>query len=92
MSYCLCKEILTGPVVVGEFEDYALLRAFGEAGAGIFPEPWVLEKQLQQQYGLKRIGRTDAVRGHFYAISVERKLKHPAVVAICETARQKLFR
>ena len=79
------------PVVVGEFEDYALLRVFGEAGVGVFPAPSVLDQQMRRQYGLERIGRTETVRGRFYAISIERKLKHPAVVAICQTARQKLF-
>jgi len=80
------------PAIVGEFEDDALLRVFGEAGAGVFPAPSVLEKELQRRYGFRRIGGTEAVRSRFYAISVERKLKHPAVVAICETARRKLFR
>jgi LysR family transcriptional activator of nhaA len=79
------------PLVVGEFEDYALLRVFGEAGVGVFPAPSVLDQQMSRQYGLKRIGHTESVRGRFYAISIERKLKHPAVVAICETARQELF-
>jgi LysR family transcriptional regulator, transcriptional activator of nhaA len=79
------------PVLVGEFEDYALLRVFGLAGSGIFPVPSVLEQQLRKQHGMVRLGRPGNVRGQFYAISVERKLKHPAVLAICETARQKLF-
>jgi LysR family transcriptional activator of nhaA len=79
------------PDVVGEFEDYALLRAFGQTGAGVFPVPSVFEKQLKQQDALRRIGRTNDVQARFYAISAERKLKHPAVVAICETARRELF-
>jgi LysR family transcriptional activator of nhaA len=79
------------PEVVGEFEDYALLREFGRTGTGVFPAPTVVEKHLRRQYGLQRVGRTEAVRGRFYAISVEKKLKHPAVVAICETARRRLL-
>ena len=79
------------PAVVGEFDDYALLRVFAEAGVGIFPAPSVVEQQIRRQYGLERIGRAQGVRARYYAISVERKLKHPAVAAICETARQKLF-
>ncbi len=81
------------PSIVGEFEDYALLSAFGETGAGIFPAPAVLERQHRRlhRHHLRTIGRTDDVRSRFYAISVERKLKHPAVVAICETARRELF-
>ncbi|MFI5175889.1 MAG: transcriptional activator NhaR [Terriglobia bacterium] len=80
------------PRVVGEFEDYALLWVFGERGTGIFPAPSILEKQWRSNSRLQRIGRTNSVRTQFYAISVERKIQHPAVVAICETARQELFR
>lgn len=79
------------PVVVGQFEDFALLRRFGEAGAGVFAAPSVLEKQFRQERKLRVVGRVDTVRNRFFAISVERKLKHPAVVAICETARHELF-
>ncbi len=76
------------PQIAGEFQDHALLRAFGQAGIGIFPIPSVFEKQIERQGSLRRIGRTEDVRNRFYAISVERKLKHPAVLAICDTARQ----
>jgi LysR family transcriptional activator of nhaA len=79
------------PDIVGEFEDYALLRAFGQAGSGIFPVPAVFEKQLKQQDSLRRVGRTNEVHSRFFAISAERKFKHPAVVAICDTARRELF-
>lgn len=79
------------PDIVGEFEDHALLRAFGQAGSGIFPVPSVFEKQLKQQDSLRRVGRTEEVHSRFFAISAERKLKHPAVVAICDTARRDLF-
>ncbi len=79
------------PVVVGQFEDFALLRRFGETGVGIFAAPSVLEKQFRREGKLWVLGRADAVRNRFFAISVERKLKHPAVVAICETARHELF-
>ncbi len=79
------------PQRIGEFEDFALLRDFGEAGAGVFPAPTVLEKQLQKENGLTVLGRVPSIRGRFYAISLERKLKHPAIVAISESARHKLF-
>jgi len=79
------------PDIVGEFEDSELLWEFGGAGEGIFPVPTVLEKQLRRLHRVNVLGRTDAVRSRFYAISVERRLKHPAVVAICETARRELF-
>jgi LysR family transcriptional activator of nhaA len=78
------------PVVVGEFEDSALLRAFAEQGFGIFAAPSIIEEQLRR-YGFRRIGKTDEIRVRFYAVSVERKLQHPAVLAICEAAQHKLF-
>lgn len=78
------------PLMVGEFEDAALLRAFAEEGFGIFAAPLVLEEQLRL-HGFKRIGTTDEIRLRFYAISAERKLQHPGVLAICEAARHKLF-
>lgn len=80
------------PVVLGEFEDYALLRAFGETGAGVFPLPSVVEAQVRKQKALATIGATNEVQTQFYAISSERKLQHPAVVAIRNAARDKLFK
>jgi LysR family transcriptional activator of nhaA len=79
------------PIMIGEFEDYALLRVFGQAGSGIFPVPSVLEKQFRDQLGVRRIGVVHNVRGRFYAVTVERKIQHPAVLAICEAARKVLF-
>jgi LysR family transcriptional activator of nhaA len=79
------------PKIAGEFEDSALLKVFGKAGIGVFAAPTVLDKEVRQQYDVGLVGRTDEIRERFYAISVERKLKHPAVVAICETARKEMF-
>ena len=79
------------PLVIGEFEDYALLRAFGETGQGVFPLPSVVEGQIRKQKSLRTIGKTNEVRTQFYAISAERKLQHPAVLAIRNTARKELF-
>lgn len=79
------------PLVAGEFEDFALLRQFGESGMGLFAAPTVLENEFRKERKLKIVGRVESVRNRYYAISVERKLKHPAVVAICETARHELF-
>jgi LysR family transcriptional regulator, transcriptional activator of nhaA len=76
------------PVVIGEFEDYALLREFACAGHGFAPVPAVLVDQFQRKYKLSRIGCAQQVRAEFYAISVERKIKHPAVVALVENARR----
>jgi len=77
---------------VGEFDDSALMKAFGRAGAGVFIAPSPLAAEVEKQYGVMAIGQTDEVREHFYAISVERKISHPAVAAITETAREWLFR
>lgn len=79
------------PVILGEFEDFALLRAFGETGAGVFPLPSVLEAQIRKEKKLKTLGATAEVRTQFYAISAERKLQHPAVLAIRNAARRDLF-
>ena len=75
------------PTIVAEFEDYGLLRAFGQQGTGVIPVPSVLEKVFLKQYGLRRIGFARGVVVRFYAVSIERRIRHPAVVAICETAR-----
>ncbi len=79
------------PAIIGEFEDHALLRAFGETGAGVFPIPSLLRKQVRKQRTLRILGQTDAVRIQYYAISAERKLQHPAVLAIRNAARHELF-
>lgn len=79
------------PVVVGEFQDTALMKVFGQDGVGLFTAPTVIEKEVCRQYKVRVVGRIDAVRERYYAISVERRLKHPAVVAICGVARDKIF-
>ncbi|MGD9763185.1 MAG: transcriptional activator NhaR [Candidatus Binatia bacterium] len=79
------------PDVISEFEDSALLAAFGERGVGLFPAPTAIEQEIKDQYGLTLIGRIDQVRERFYAISAERRLTHPAVLAISHAARAKLF-
>ncbi|MFH1417307.1 MAG: transcriptional activator NhaR [Planctomycetota bacterium] len=77
------------PAVVGEFDDSALLKVFGQAGAGLFAAPDLIEKEIRRQYGVRVIGRVESMKERFYAISVERKVKHPAVVAIADAARKK---
>lgn len=79
------------PQVIGEFEDSALMNVFGQAGAGLFAGPSAIEKEIVQQFRVKPIGRTDAITECFYAISTERRLKNPAIVAISNTARARLF-
>ena len=79
------------PIIIGEFDDSALLKVFGQAGEGIFVAPTVIEKEVVQQYQVQVVGRTKDIKEKFYAISVERIIKHPAVAAISESAHQNLF-
>jgi LysR family transcriptional activator of nhaA len=79
------------PRVVAEFEDRALMKAFGEADAGIFTSPTAVEDDVITKYGVQVIGRSDEIREGYYAISAERRIKHPAVSLITETARNELF-
>lgn len=79
------------PVVEAEFDDNALLKAFGQDGAGLFAAPTVIEREIERQYQVVIVGRVPEVRERFYAISPERRVRHPAVLAICEAAREGLF-
>jgi LysR family transcriptional activator of nhaA len=79
------------PVIVGEFDDQALLKIFGQAGDGVFAAPKVIEDEIREQYNLSVIGHSNTVREEFYAISVERIIRHPAVAAISDSAQKKLF-
>lgn len=77
------------PRIAGEFDDGALLKEFGEAGTGVFCMPSIVAAQIKRQYGVVEVGRTGEVIEQFYAISVERRLSHPAVVAISSAARKR---
>lgn len=79
------------PAVVGEFEDTALLNVFGQAGNGLFAAPDPIQNEIVRQHGVRLVGRVPSIREQYYAISAERKLRHPAVVAISEGAKTKLF-
>lgn len=79
------------PLVRGVFADPALLKVFGENGTGIFAVRTAVERETIRKYNVRLLGRVTSIRERFYAISLERKLKHPAVVAITEAARGKLF-
>ncbi|KAA1259594.1 Transcriptional activator protein NhaR [Rubripirellula obstinata] len=79
------------PETMHEFEDSALMKVFGQAGAGMLAVPTPLAEEIEKQYSLKTVGRIPEVTERFYAISVERRLKHPAVVTISETAKASLF-
>lgn len=77
------------PDVVAEFEDSALLKVFGQRGRGFFWVPTVVEKEVCRQYDVVLLGRVAEVTERFYAITVERKLKHPAILAMVEEARER---
>ena len=81
----------TFPRIVGEFDDSALLKAFGEAGAGVFAGPTVIAEEICRMYRMSVIGETDDIKERYYAISPERLLRHSSVVLITDTARADLF-
>ncbi|MEW5977821.1 MAG: transcriptional activator NhaR [Acidobacteriota bacterium] len=80
------------PKIVGEFQDSALLKVFGQSGAGVFVVPTAVEDEVCRQFKVSVVGRLESIIERFYAISVERKLRHPAVVAITDTARHEVFK
>lgn len=77
------------PTIVGEFDDSALMSAFGQAGAGIFPVPLTTAQAVMRQYDVVEVGQTLDIRERFFIISVERRLRHPAVLAVSEAARRR---
>jgi LysR family transcriptional activator of nhaA len=79
------------PRVVAEFADRALMKACGERGSGIFTSPHAVEQDVLDKYGVVPIGHTDELAERYYLISAERRIKHPAVSVITETARKELF-
>jgi len=76
------------PLVIGECEDSALLKAFGYRGIGIVPAASVITKEIQAQYRLQSIGIASGVTERLYAVTIERRIKHPAVAAICREAEK----
>lgn len=80
-----------GPDIKAEIEDSALLKTFAAAGVGLFVAPVAVENEIRRQYGTELIGRIDGVYERFYAITAQRKLKHPAVMAILENEQAGLF-
>jgi LysR family transcriptional activator of nhaA len=79
------------PRIIAEFDDSALMKAFGQEGAGIFIAPAVIESEVELQYQVEAIGRISEVTENFYAISVERRVKHPVVSTVLKNARELLF-
>jgi len=79
------------PDIKAEIEDSALLKTFAAAETGLFVAPTAVAGEIQRQYGVQIVGRIDNVRERFYAITAQRKIKHPAVMAILEQAQTRLF-
>jgi LysR family transcriptional activator of nhaA len=80
------------PTFVGEFDGSSLMTAFGEAGVGVFVAPTILEKEMQARHGVVALGATQEVVAEYFAISVERRLTHPCVLAITQAARDRIFK
>jgi LysR family transcriptional regulator, transcriptional activator of nhaA len=80
------------PRVVAEFDDSALLKVFGAEGVGVFPAPDAVSDELEAAYQVERLGRAEGVVERFYAISAERRIKHPAVMAIAQAAQHEVFK
>lgn len=80
------------PRVVAEFEDSALMKAFGQSGAGVFPAPAAMALEIEGHYGVVLLGQTEEMHERFFVISAERRLTHPAVIAVSEAARSGVFR
>ena len=80
------------PLRIAEFEDSALLKVFGEVGTGLFAAPTVIEAEIKRRYRVQLVGHLPEVQDRLYAISVERKVKHPAVLALLTAARESLFK
>jgi LysR family transcriptional activator of nhaA len=79
------------PLIRAEFDDSALLKAFGQTGEGLFPGGTVIQDEICRQFEVEFVGEVEGVHEHFFAISAERKIKHPAVIAIASTAKSDLF-
>jgi LysR family transcriptional activator of nhaA len=79
------------PRIIAEFDDSALMKAFGQEGAGVFVAPAAIKAEVERQYQVVSIGRVDEVKERFYAISVERRVLHPVVATVVESARTMLF-
>ncbi|MCC7141714.1 MAG: LysR family transcriptional regulator [Candidatus Eisenbacteria bacterium] len=80
------------PNQVAEVEDSALLKVLGQQGMGAFAAPRVVSREIRQQYGVIELGVLPGITERFYAISAERRLKHPAVVALSQAARSRFAR
>ncbi|MDZ4693827.1 MAG: LysR family transcriptional regulator [Deltaproteobacteria bacterium] len=78
--------------VVAEFEDSALAKVFGQSGHGLFFAPSAIESEIKRTFEVELVGRLESIRERFFVISVDRRLKNPAIAAITEAARNDLFK
>lgn len=79
------------PKIVGEFDGSSLMAAFGEAGFGVFAAPSILSGEMRERHDAVSVGETRELRSEYFAISVERRLTHPCVLAITQSARHGIF-
>ena len=79
------------PVIVGEFDDSALMKEFGQAGAGVFTAPTAMAKRICQRYQVLELGRATTIISQVFAITTERRVKHPALLAIEKAAKSTMF-
>ncbi|HEY1554018.1 MAG TPA: transcriptional activator NhaR [Kofleriaceae bacterium] len=79
------------PEIIAELDDLALASVMGEAGLGIFAAPDVIVDEIRRRYQVQLVGRAKDLRQRFFAISVEKKIRNPAVAAICQVARKHIF-
>jgi LysR family transcriptional activator of nhaA len=79
------------PRIVGEFDDSALLKAFGQSGAGLFLAPTAIADYVCRQYNVQAVGRIESVIEQLYAITTERRMQHPAAVAVSLAASREVF-
>ncbi|MBO1255611.1 transcriptional activator NhaR [Alteromonas sp. 5E99-2] len=86
-----CIQHNLSPVIKGQFDDSALIKSFGHAGLGAFFMPTAVEKEVCESFGVEIIGRTTEIKQRFYAISSQRKVTHPAISAVCDSARDEIF-
>jgi LysR family transcriptional activator of nhaA len=85
------NELDISPKVIGEFDDSVLTKYFGQAGYGVFCAPTMIENHVVEQFDVEVIGKTNDIIEHYYLISPERKVKHPAVQHLL-TEGKKLFK
>jgi LysR family transcriptional regulator, transcriptional activator of nhaA len=85
-----CHDTSVEPDVVAEVDDMAMLQLLGHDGVGVFCAPSIVEDEVRRTFNVQVVGRLRGVRERFYALSAERRLRHPAVMAIADAARRRL--